>query len=229
MKVSIAIPCWAMGGEGKNVLNHSFKILKTQSLKDFEVVVTDHSEDYGIKHVCDSFSKDFKIKYIRNEMQRGNPSNNTNLGLMNCGGEYIKLLCVDDYLLDETSLEHCYNDLKSSGNVWGFNSYFHTSDYVNLDRRHIPSFNNNIEMINTLGTPSALIIKNGLEIYMDETLKFYYDCEFYKRVYLKYGLPNISQNDTMVNYIHPNSTTNTIANNSLRNFEENYIRGIHKC
>jgi hypothetical protein len=64
---------------------------------------------------------------------------------------------------------------------------------------------------------------------MDETLKFYYDCEFYKRVYLEYGLPNISQNDTMVNYIHPNSTTNTIANNSLRNFEENYIRGIHKC
>lgn len=227
MKLSVAIPCWSMGGKGHEVLDYSFKILERQTLKDFEVVVTDHSIDDNVKNVCDNSS--LNVKYIRNEKDRGNPASNTNLGLSNCVGDYIKLLCQDDYLYDDVSLENCYNDIVGSNNVWSFNSYFHTNDYKNLYRRYFPYFNERIETVNTFGTPSALTIKNGLGIYCDENLKFAYDCEFYKRIYIKHGLPNLSDKVTMVNYIHENSTTNTIANEQLRMDEENYIRRKHKC
>ncbi len=226
MKLSVAIPCWSMNGVGKDVLKYSLDIISNQTFKDFEVVITDHSIDDDIKNLCENYSF---VKYIRNENQRGNPSHNTNLGLKNCSGEYIKLLCQDDYLYGNDALETCYSDLKDSGKVWGFNSYFHTRDKVNLERLHIPSYNPNIELINTLGTPSALIIKNELNVYLDENLKYYYDCEFYKRLTIKYGLPNVSNKVTMINYIHENQTTNTIANNELRSFEENYIRRKYFC
>lgn len=226
MKLSVAIPCWSMNGVGKDVLEYSLDIISRQTMKDFEVVVTDHSTDDTIETLCSKFSF---VKYFRNELQRGNPSHNTNLGIKNCVGDYIKLLCQDDYLYDEMSLEIAYNDLIDSVKVWGFNSYLHTNDKVNLERLHTPSFNENIQLINTLGTPSALIMKNCLGVYLDENLKFYYDCEFYKRMFLKYGFPNISSRITMVNYIHENQTTNTIANNDLRIFEESYIRRKYFC
>lgn len=226
MKLSIAIPCWNMNGVGSNVLKFSLDIIKKQTYKDFEVVITDHSVDSNIEDLCKLY--DF-VKYIRNEENRGNPASNTNLGIINSSGEYIKLLCQDDYLLDENSLKKCIDGIESSGLVWGFNSYLHTTNKIHLERRHIPSFNDNIQLVNTLGTPSALIIKNGLNVLMDDKLKYMYDCEFYKRIYDEYGLPNISTEDTMVNYIHPNQTTNTIVNNELIRFEEEYIKGKHRC
>ena len=45
---------------------------------------------------------------------------------------------------------------------------------------------------NTIGCPSVLTIKNDPDkIYLDETLKFLDDVEYYKRLYDKYGEPNI--------------------------------------
>lgn len=226
MKLSVLIPCWSMNGKGKEVLEFSFKILEQQTFSDFEIIIPDHSIDKDIEKLCKKYNH-LNIKYIRNELNRGSGSSNINLGLLNCSGEYIKLLCQDDYLYSNDSLEKCFNDVY--GHVWGFNSYYHTSDKINLYRKHLPTFNDRIEIINTLGTPSALIIKNGLDIFMDENLKFCYDCEFYKRIFLKYGLPNISENVTMVNYIHENSTTQSIATDELRIYEENYIRRKFLC
>lgn len=225
MKLSIAIPCWNMNGFGREILKFSLDILSKQSMKDFEVVITDHSIDNDLKDLCGNY---LFIKYIRNEENRGNPAHNTNLGINNCSGEYIKLLCQDDYLIDEYSLFNCVDNLEKSGKVWGFNSYWHTTNKIDLERRHIPSFNNNIQLINTLGTPSAVIIKNGLNILIDENLKYCYDCEWYKRISLAYGIPNISMVDTMVNYIHENQTTNTIATRELITSEEEYIRGKYR-
>ena len=224
MKLSIAIPCWNMNGVGRDVLKFSLDIIANQSMKDFEVVITDHSIDKDIEELCSEYSF---IRYIRNEENRGNPAHNTNLGIDNCQGGYINLLCQDDYLIDSQSLNNCLDDLEGSGKVWGFNSYWHTKDKITLERRHIPSFNDNIQLINTLGTPSALTMRNGLDVRIDENLKYCYDCEFYKRISIRYGLPNISMNDTMVNYIHENQTTNTIATKTLIEDEEAYIRRIY--
>src|SRR3989344_3509047 len=49
IKLSICIPTYEMRGEAKRVLTRSFDILKKQTFKDFEVVVSDNSEEEIIK------------------------------------------------------------------------------------------------------------------------------------------------------------------------------------
>ena len=224
MKLSVAIPCWSMNGAGVEMLNYNFNILSKQTLKDFEVVITDHSIDNSLEYLCKQWSKLLDIKYIKNLEFRGCPAHNTNLGLKNSQGDYIKLLCQDDYLLNEKSLELIYNNISKNDSSWMFSSYIHTNDRKNFYRYYVPHYNDDIKLVNTFGTPSALTIKNKDVLEFDNNLKFMYDCEFYHRMVLKYGQPLIFDEVTMVNYIHENQTTTSIVNNEIFQNEQEYIR-----
>lgn len=224
MKLSVAIPCWSMNGAGSEMLNYNFSILSKQTFKDFEVVVTDHSIDDNIKILCKSWDRVLNINYIKNEEFRGCPAHNTNLGLKNSKGDYIKLLCQDDYLYDENSLEILYKRISENDSDWMFSSYVHTNDRKNYYRHYFPYYNENIKLVNTFGTPSAMTIKNSDLIEFDNNLKFMYDCEFYHRMFLKYGHPLLVDSITMINYIHENQTTTSIVNNELFTNEQEYIR-----
>lgn len=222
MKLSVAIPCWSMNGKGRDMLEYNFNILNHQTFKEFEIVVTDHSEDHQIEHLCKVWLPVLDIKYIRNEEFRGWPAQNTNLGIQNCSGEYIKLLCQDDFLYGNDALEKLYNNVLNCN--WLFSTYWHSNDRTTLYRRYTPYFNHDIKIVNTLGTPSALIVKNEGLPELDNNLKYMYDCEFYYQLYLKFGLPKILDEETMVNYLHENQTTTSIVNSQLSNYETEYIR-----
>lgn len=225
MRMSVTIPCYDMGGEGYEVLKHSLLMLSKQSFKDFEVVITDHSENDLVADVCTIASKYLDVKYIRNENRRGEPVPNTNLGLEHCSGEIIKLLCQDDYIYDNNSLK-IINDSFTDDVNWLVTSYVHTNDRTNLYRRHIPKLNAKIELINTIGTPSCLTIRNKNILYFDENLSFMYDCEYYKRLLIKYGNPKIVDVVTMVNYLHDNQVTSTV-NSDLVNKEVKYVGELY--
>ena len=225
MRMSVAIPCYDMGGEGYNVLKHSLLILSKQSFKDFEVVVTDHSENDLIEDVCSVASKYLDVKYIRNENRRGEPVPNTNLGLKHCSGDIIKLLCQDDYIYDIDSLKIINENFTDSVN-WLVTSYVHTKNRTDLFRFHTPKLNPKIELINTIGTPSCLTIRNEDIQYFDTELSFMYDCEYYKRLLIKYGEPKIVNVVTMVNYLHNNQVTSTISS-ELVDKEVKYVEGLY--
>lgn len=227
MKLSIAIPCWSMNGKGSEMLEYNFRILKSQTFRNFEVVVTDHSEDFNIKNLCDAWKYLLNINYIRNEECRGYPAQNTNLGLKNCRGEYIKLLCQDDFLFGNDALEKIYTNISSTNSYWMFMSYWHSNDRHTLYRHYTPHYNTNIAFVNTFGTPSALTIKNENVLEFDINLKSMYDCEFYYRMVNTYGQPHIVNDATMVNYLHENQTTTTIINLDVLKNEEMYVRSKH--
>jgi len=227
MKLSVAIPCWSMNEKGREMLDYNFKILKSQKFKEFEVVITDHSEDYEIESLYRVWRYLLNIKYIRNEEMRGNPAQNTNLGLKNCSGDYIKLLCQDDFLFGTDALEKIYNNISENDSDWMFMSYWHSNDRTTLYRHHTPQYNMNIAFVNTFGTPSALTIKNKDVMEFDTNLKSMYDCEFYHRMLMKYGMPKIVNDATMINYLHENQTTSSIINNDILAKEEQYVRSKH--
>ena len=53
MKVSIACPTFEYYGRGVEVLDDMFRTIANQTLKDLEVVVSDHSKIDVIKDFCE--------------------------------------------------------------------------------------------------------------------------------------------------------------------------------
>lgn len=210
-KISIVIPCYEFNGYGKNCLFHSFKILKEQTFKDFNIIISDHSKDTVIENFCKE-EKELNIKYIRNEEKRGNPAFNLNVGIANADGEWIKILCQDDFLYDKNSLEIINNNL-STEKKWIASAYLHTRDRKNFFNPHFPFLHQQLYIINTIGTPSCTCFKNIKPfLEFDEELYYCYDCDFYFRFMEVYGKPLFIQDFTIVNYLWDNSISSRITN-----------------
>lgn len=171
MKLSCAIPCYEMFGQGVQFLERSLEVLENQTFRDFEIVVTDNSEDFSIKRLC----QDFDVRYIRYGV-RGMGAN-TNEAILNCKGELIKILYQDDYLTYPEALQDIVDNFKDEDN-WLF-----TGSHNNPH----PRYSN----VNTLGSPSAMTIRNKNPLLFDETLKWALDLEYYKRMYKAFGEPKI--------------------------------------
>ena len=152
--MSVAIPCWGMNGKGAEVLGVSLNKLIQQTFKDFEVVITDHSQDDNIKNLCNSWIDVLNIKYFRNPNKIGSPTANTNFGIEMSKGEIIKLLCQDDYLFDAQSLQIIAENFTKDV-TWLVTSYVHSKDRINYYNQHFPRIPSNILIENLIGTPPS--------------------------------------------------------------------------
>lgn len=209
---SIAIPTYGYGGRGSEFLDHSLKILSTQTFKDFDVVISDHSLDDTILDVVKKWDSHIKIKYLKNEIGRGVISPNINNAMNHSNGVWIKVLFQDDFLYDEYSLEKQYNFIiKNNTTKWFMTKFYHSNDGETFYRLYQPLWNNRIWTgDNTMGCPSGLTLLNEDLIYFDEGLNWLMDCDYYQRLYLKYGEPNILDEITTVNRTWGERLTDTI-------------------
>ncbi len=209
---SVAIPTYGYNGKGTDFLEFSFEKLKNQSFKDFEIVLSDHSTDETIYGVYLKWKNYFNIKYYKNDVGRGIISPNINNAMKNCEGEWIKILFQDDFLYDNNSLEHQYNFIKSTEKlVWFFSQFYHSNTGYDFYRHHVPHWtDDNWRGNNWLGCPSGLTIKNTDIIYFDENLNWLMDCDYYKRMYINHGEPNILNEITVVNRTWGERLTDTI-------------------
>lgn len=221
-RVSICIPAYDYNGKGAEVLDFSLSQLSKQTFHGFNVVISDDSDGDNIKNVRTKWNRSLDIRYFVNSYAKGAASN-TNHAIDKAPSSIIKLLCQDDYLYDSSSLkiivDHFTDDTK-----WLFTTYTHTKDRENYYRFYRPSMNQNIELVNTLGTPSGLTFRKMIDTpRFDEKLAYHYDCDFYKRMYQRYGLPKIIDPLTMVNYIWDGSITSSLTEEQYSK-EVEYIR-----
>lgn len=225
---SIAIPAYGYEGRGVEFLEHNFNILQQQKFKDFEVVLSDHSIDNTIKNVFDKWFDKLNIRYYANDKGRGFISPNLNNAIKNCSGKWIKILFQDDFLYDENSLFSQYEILEDNLNIkWLITTFCHSNDGFTFYRLYNPKLSENIwSGNNTLGNPSNLTIKNKDLIYFDENLNWLVDCEYYYRLYLKYGKPTIINGITVVNRTHGNGLTDktpqSVKDNELKILIDRY-------
>ena len=209
---SIAIPAYGYDGKGVEFLDYNFEKLSNQIFKDFEVVVSDHSIDDTIKTICNKWNDKLNIKYYRNEYGRGIISPNMNIAMKNSKGKWIKILFQDDFLYDENSLQNQYDILESNPETkWLITTFYHSNDGINFYNLYHPKLSDNIwNGMNTLGNPSNLTILNRDLLFFDEELNWHMDCEYYYRLFLKYGPPTIITPITVVNRTHGAGLTNTM-------------------
>lgn len=224
MKISICIPTWEQNGFGTQFLKENFERIKSQTYKNFNVIISDHSKNNDIKKLCGEYSKHFEIKYIRNENYYGNSPANTNNSILNADGDIIKIIFQDDFLYSNDALfmiEEKFRNEKCEWLVCGCN---HTYDDGNsFDRYMIPEWNDEIILgVNTISSPSVLAFKNNKELLFDEELTIMMDCEMYYKLHNKYDLPYIIKDTLVTNRIHQNQISN-IHNGDIST-EINYLK-----
>jgi glycosyltransferase involved in cell wall biosynthesis len=211
---SVCIPTWEVKSKGVEYLEHSFNILANQTFKDFDIIISDNSQDYEIADLCDIWGSILDIKYFRNENGRGFIAPNLNYGLKKCTGKYIKILFQDDFLYDIDSLEIIYNKIQSNLDAkWILTGCVHTEDAENMFQPMVPRYHDKIYLgQNTISCPTVMTIKNNNDMLLfDESLLWLVDVEYYKRCYDKFGLPTIINEIGAVNREQPNRVTNSMT------------------
>lgn len=112
--------------------------------------------------------------------QQGSMTENTNAGIKRATGDLIKILYMDDKFAHKDALKEMVELFDGNWLIAG------------AQNNPEPRWTDNIELGNNkLGSPSALMIRNDNPLLFDEEMVWALDCDYYKRLYERYGPPNI--------------------------------------
>lgn len=211
---------------GSTYVDESLSKIAEQTYKNIQVVISDHSQDDKIFKVCEKWKKTLDIKYLKKDYDITNASGNFNNAIKNSDGDYIKLLCCDDFLTNGNSIQQTVDVIRSNPDAkWFASSFIHT----NNPEKCIPYYSDTlITGVNTIGCQSGITIKNDdQKIYFDEKYLWLMDCDYYINYYKKYGDPIIINEPTITIRISSNQLTNIIPqaekNNELNLIKNKYI------
>lgn len=226
--ISIAIPTYEMNGLGDSFIEQSLEFISKQTYTNFEIIISDHSLDNKIANVCTKFSN-LNIKLIKNNINRGSSSANLNNAMKHCSGSVIKILMQDEFLYDANTLLDIKKVFEDENINWVITGCLYGNNINEIKGNMIPYYSNQIvNTVNTIGSPSVLSIRktNDLELF-NEDLIWVMDCEYYKRLFDKYGEPFIIPEHKIFVNQHENQVTN-IINRERKISEENYLMNKYK-
>jgi glycosyltransferase involved in cell wall biosynthesis len=186
MFISICIPVY----KNLNFLKRLLDSINLQTFKDFEVIVSDDSEEDNIQLFCEAFKADFTFRYSRNPHSLGSPEN-WNEATRQAKGEWIKLMHDDDWFADKTSLEEFVRAIRnepSAGVLFSaYNNYYFEQNRFKPFRispwwfKKLVKNPNVLLSRNVIGAPSVVIYKKALQLEFDNNFKWLVDIDFYIR------------------------------------------------
>lgn len=183
-KISIALPTHDMKN-GEFFLKRLQDSLDKQTFRDFEVVIT----------------KD------------GRMAENTNSAIKKCTGEIIKILYMDDYLINPNALQN----LADNFNGGWYASGCIQDDGTQLMNEHMPSWSNDMKQgANTIGSPSVIAFENNDPLLFDENLSWLLDCELYDRLHKRYGEPTYQNTVDVAIGVGDHQMTNILTGEEKR-------------
>ena len=184
--ISISIPAY------KNMafLDVLLMSIESQVYKDFEVIITDDSPDNEVEQLCEGYKSKFRLTYYRNKPVLGSPAN-WNKAIELAKGEWVKIMHDDDWFTDKYSLAKFADAAKLNPTASFIFSGFSNYEQGKLKNVFIPTHaiqhklrRSPLHLFakNYIGHPSTTLIKNDLEEWYDEKIKWVVDFEFYIRV-----------------------------------------------
>lgn len=225
-EISIAIPTYEMKGIGDQYLSELFETIKIQDFKDFEVCISDHSQNNTILEVCEEYANYFEIKYYKNKKNLGNGPANTNSAVEMCSGRITKLIFQDDLFIDRTALSKIKSTFDNESCNWCFNGFAHTTNGTQHFRPMIPKWTDMLlEGRNLLGSPSCVSFLTDKFEGFDEKLQLLMDTDFYHRMRYDHGMPFIIQEYLISNREHSNriSSSNVRYNKLMEHSEGSWM------
>jgi len=214
-RLSLAIPTCGYHGKGDALLDDLLRTVQIQSFKDFEIVISDHSEDDKIETKVQEFSELFDVKYHRNFNKRGNSPANLNKAISLCTGEIIKIMFQDDFFYDDEAFEKIYYNLAGDDSKsWLLCGTNHTQDNgYNFFWDIFPRFTDNLlDGVNTISSPSVVAFKKDVLVRFDEELIYLMDIDFYYNMRRTHGEPIYYDDILVTNRIHQDSISSNITN-----------------
>ena len=194
--VSICIPSFELGGRGVPMLTKLFESIEMQTYKDYEVVVSDHTVGDEIKDLCRDWKWRLPIVYVTNLRARGSCEANLNNAIEHATGRLIKPLLQDDFFLQPAALERLVSVLQTDTD-WSAGGCLHCreDDTDNLFHPHSPMWVPDRSLAlghNRVGSPSVVLYPANVQnLYFDENLLYFMDCELYYRLGLEIGPPKL--------------------------------------
>jgi glycosyltransferase involved in cell wall biosynthesis len=225
-EISIAIPTYEMRGVGDQYLSELFDTIRFQDFEDFEVCISDHSEDDNILKVCKEYANYFEIKYFKNENNRGNGPANTNSSVEMCNGKITKLIFQDDLFISKFALSKIKYTFDDQSCNWCFNGFAHTTNGSQHFRPMIPKWTDMmLEGRNLLGSPSCVSFLTDKFVKFDEKLQLLMDTDFYHRMRYSNGIPYIIDDYLISNREHLDriSSSNVTYNKVIEHPEGSWM------
>lgn len=157
-----------------------------------------------IKSLDSQTYKDWEL-VVTNE---GAMAHNTNEGIKRSKGQLIKILYQDDYFAHNNALQRIVDAFEGSDKQWLVSGCEHDPG----THTHLPTWSDKlIEGVNTIGSPSVLTIKSGLDTYFDENLGWLLDCDLYHRLNQKFGQPIYLDDVSVAIGVGEHQTTHRMA------------------
>lgn len=181
--ISICIPAY----KNEKFLSRLLDSIRIQEFTDFEVVISDDSPDFRLKELIETYKKDFKIVYIKNESPLGSPANWNN-AIAKATGKWIKLMHDDDWFVDRSSLDRFAYYAKRLNTSFIFSGFYNVTD--STSSKHVVGFinqtllrKNPVYLLrkNFVGHPSTTLVRNDNINWYDVRYKWVVDIEFYIR------------------------------------------------
>lgn len=183
--ISICIPAY----KRVNYLMRLLDSILIQTFTDFEVIITDDSDDNSVKDLAALYTDKLNLIYHKNAKTLGTPAN-WNAGIRIAKGEWIKLIHDDDWFADEKGLASFASNTKNG-------KHFIFSAYKNIYESGKPAEKifitpawqkriirepDTVFALNVIGPPSVAMLHKSIALQYDERLKWRVDQEFYIRV-----------------------------------------------
>lgn len=187
--ISICIPAF----KNEKFLSRLLDSIRIQEYRDFEVIISDDSPDLRLKGLVETYRKEFKILYIKNEKPLGSPANWNN-AISHAKGEWIKIMHDDDWFNDSSSLHRFANQAIKGQSSFIFSGFYKVkASDQSISKQQIGFIDrlflkrNPVYLLrkNFVGHPSTTLVKNENIKWYDERYKWVVDIEFYIRSFRK--------------------------------------------
>ena len=183
--ISICIPAFKRVPYLKRLLAS----IEAQSYTQYEIIISDDSDDDTVYNYVQSLSTPNSVQYYRNSPALGTPAN-WNGAIANAKGNWIKLMHDDDWFSSKGSLQK-FADATLVGPKFIYSAY---SNFIETENSFQPIHHSGSQLNeilkqpllllseNIIGPPSVTLFHQSILEKYDEHMKWRVDLEYYIRV-----------------------------------------------
>ena len=206
--ISVCVPISISDSSQIQYVIELFESISIQTFKDFDLVVSDDSENEEVYKLCLALNSDqFPIKYVASQSK--GISLNLNNAVLNSTGNFVKIMFQDDFFFSKYALAEIYAALNDNNKSWYVSACNHFSQlHLKFYEDFFPSKNSKmLSGHNSISSPSVVTFRRDVFENFSNRLTYLLDCEWYVRMSHKHGLPIFGKLIHISNRIHPSQAT----------------------